>query len=383
MKRPGSTMRMAVRAGALGFIYIFAILWPQHYSEESILKSPISDPVFGGLWETKRHVVEDYFTKEHFTSMKQSVRLGLLVEALNVTISALNLSNIPAFLDAGVLLGWYRHQEKMIPWDIDADVGIDGNDCLKKYPNQSTLEARVRSFLPHPYVLEYLDCKTDPARGRGFAGIVTDTRNGLKVDIFGFHAVDGSGDSFSWRRNGSWIQRDLDRDMYHKVFPRDSIYPLQEGNFSGITGRIIPNDPKRALQWDFGFVLDPPIFPLGMSLKISIHPVALLAVGLFILAFGNVADIIITLLAIMLLGGGFRVITLLLTVLGAGENGPSSAKSHKRAMLRFLCLFLLLNDFQPLGPQAFAAVMEAIGFNDFIVNQQRYCFLYKVLCVDT
>lgn len=383
MKQARLSLSNPLRMGVVVCIYVFGIWWPQHYTEESILESSISDPVFGGLWETQRHVVVPYFGMEHFHGMKQHARLELLVQALNVTISALKMSDIPAFIDAGVLLGWYRHNEKMIPWDIDADVGIDGDDCLKRYPNQSTLEARVRSFLPQPYVLEYLDCNNNPANGRGFAGIVADSRNGLKVDIFGFHTVDASTDAFSWRKDGNWVQRDLDRDLYHKVFPRDSIFPLKLGQFEGITGEIIPNDPKTVLQWDFGFVLDPPIFPHGISLKISAHPVSIIAVAVFMICFGSITDVTIAMLAALMLGGGFRVVSLVLAVISVPATKPNRAIRIGRALMRLACVMLLFRDFVPIAPQMFAATMEALGIHDFLVNKQRYCFLYKVLCVDT
>jgi hypothetical protein len=368
---------------ALGILITVGILSPVHYSEESILDSTIDDPVFGGLWETQRHVVRPYFSTIHFHTMRQRDRLNLLVAALNATVNVLQLSNIPTFLDAGVLLGWYRHGGGMIPWDIDADVGILAADCLEKYPDQKLLESRIRSLLQAPYVLEYFDCRTDPARDRHFAGIITDKRNGLKVDIFGYHEIDASLDTFSWRKQGSWLQRDLDRDRYHKVVPKDAVLPLQWGNFSGVYGPIIPNDPERALRWDFGYVLDPPIFPHGFARKVSSSPLSIAICLTLILLLGTVAQRIIFVLICLMTGGGYRILSLGLVVMDLCEQGNIRARSKTLKTLKLLCLVSLLNDLTPLFSQTSAVVYEALGVEGYTVNVGRFCFMYKLLCIDT
>ncbi|KAF4662973.1 hypothetical protein FOZ61_002050 [Perkinsus olseni] len=43
---------------------------------------------------------------------------------------------MPVFLVSGSLLGWYRHNQSQIPWDLDADVGLMRDDCdasFKRY----------------------------------------------------------------------------------------------------------------------------------------------------------------------------------------------------------------------------------------------------------
>mmetsp|Transcript_7129 Transcript_7129/g.5908 ORF Transcript_7129/g.5908 Transcript_7129/m.5908 type:complete len:90 (+) Transcript_7129:644-913(+) len=43
---------------------------------------------------------------------------------------------MPVFLIAGSLLGWYRHNQSQIPWDLDSDVGLMRDDCdaaFKRY----------------------------------------------------------------------------------------------------------------------------------------------------------------------------------------------------------------------------------------------------------
>ena len=369
-------------AGAI--VVGFGVIWPQHYSESSIISSTIDDDIFGGLWQARRHFVEPYFDETIYHTMTQRERLQLLVEALNVTLSVLEQVNLATFLDAGVLLGWYRHNGSMIPWDIDADVGVITNECLSKYPDQGELERLVRDLLPAPYVLEYMNCEPSMrGNGRDFAGIIADSRNGIKVDIFGFYTVQAVNDTFRWRKNGSWLQRDLDSDSYHKVIPRDAVLPLQWGNFSGISGRFIPNDPKRFLQWDFGFVLDPPIFPFGFSLTVVMAPAATIAVILTLLITGESAPRVVSFLAFFLLDGGYRVVALILIILGLQGVKSSSVGSITSRIFTLSTLSLLSFALQPLAPQLFATCMEAVGAKEFTANKERFCFFYKLICIDS
>lgn len=364
-------------------IICFGILWPQHYNEKSIIASTIDDDIFGGLWQARRHLVAPYFNETIYHNMIQKERISYLVEALNVTLRVLEAVNLAAFLDAGVLLGWYRHNGSMIPWDIDADVGIITEECLRKYPDQTELERRMRELLPVPYVLEFMSCEpTLRGNGRDFAGIIADSRNGVKVDIFGFYMVNSANDTFGWRKNGSWLQRDLDSETYHKVIPRDAILPLQSGNFSGISGRFIPKDPKRFLQWDFGFVIDPPIFPFGFSLKVVMTPAATISVLLTLLDAGQFASSLISLLAVFLLDGGFRVVALILLISELRHRNTSAGTTCSR-ILKLSSLTLLCLTLQPLAPQFFATVMEAFGAREFTVNKERFCLLYKLICIDS
>lgn len=52
----------------------------------------------------------------------------VLVDILNEVVTALNLHKIPYWLYAGTLLGAVRNG-KMIPWDIDVDIGIFSNNA--------------------------------------------------------------------------------------------------------------------------------------------------------------------------------------------------------------------------------------------------------------
>lgn len=359
-------------------ILYFGIVSPPHYSEESLVEATIDDDVFGGLWQTHRHVSRRFFNDTLYGHIKQEERMRSIVGTLNATIQTMQALGLAVFLDSGTLIGWYRHNGTVIPWDVDGDVGTITEECLAKYPDQGALEKKIRKLLPPPYELEYWDCNTRPDLDRHFIGYVSDSRNGFKVDIFGYSAVDSSKDTYSWRKKGHWLQRDLDRNGTHRVVPRDAILPLQWGNFSGVTGDIIPNDPKRALQWDFGFILDPPIFPHGLALNIALSPATFIVlIILSTVSCFELGLLIKVFASLCLLGGGMRVISLILCVLSSRTRG-----SIVTAALRGLLLIMLLSEFSPLAPQLFGETMEALGVPTFTVNPERYCLLYKVICID-
>ena len=358
-------------------IIFFGLISPQHYSEESIVNATIDDKLFGGLWETHAHVAKRFFNDSLFATMKQEERLDAIFGTLNATITVMQALDLPVFLDSGTLLGWFRHNGSIIPWDIDGDVGTLAEECIRKYPDQLYLEKKIGELLPPPYELEYWDCHTRPDLGRTFIGYISDSRNGFKVDIFGYSAVDSSKDKFSWRKKSSWLQRDLDRNQTHRVVPRAAILPLQWGNFSGITGDIIPNDPKRALQWDFGFVLEPPILPHGIALKVELSTATLILLIILLFSSFRVILAMQACASFLLLGGGIRVVALLLVVAQYRPRGNFLVWGLRGALL-----LMLISDLFPLVPEVFTGSMEALGISGYTVNPGRYCFLYKVICIE-
>jgi hypothetical protein len=202
------------------------------------------------------------------------------------------------------------------------------------------------------------------------------------VDVFAFLTVNTSKDSFSWRKRGEWLQRDLDKSKYHHVIPRDAILPLRWGNFSGVTGIIIPNDPKRTLQWDFGFVIDEPIFPHQLNRNVSVSPVSCIFILFLLLTsdsgwrFGAPC-----IAALLLLGGGLRIIALLALVAQPMQR-KKFGSDFTRRFSRLVAVGLLVGDLLPLFPVAFHHSMEALGSRNFTMNPDRYCLFYKLLCID-
>lgn len=375
------------------FLWLFVYLWgvqnPQHYSEESIWNAPLSDPVFGGEYNTLRHVSDRHFNVTTGMKLLQRERFDGILGSLNAAISALNHIGLQVFLDSGTLLGWYRHGGMPIPWDFDADVGVLGEDCRRKFPTRASIQKAVASVLPPPYVVPFFDCNTQPGNRDGFAGMISDTRNGFKVDIFVYDPVDTSKDSFAWRKGRKWLQRDflLDRLNPGRVTPFEAILPLQWGNFSGVSGNIIPNDPQAVLQWDFGRVLDAPIFPFALNLKVcmSVFSVLGITVLLLLTAFERVLFSITCAGAVTLLAGGPRVLAMLINILFLMRAERQKISPRKQSIIEFTRLATvasLLRDISILTPQVYATIMEALGVTGYVVNEGRWCFLYSLVCID-
>ena len=144
---------------------------------------------------------------------------------------------------------------------------------------------------------------------------------------------------------------------------------------------ILPNDPRLALQWDFGFVLDPPILPHGFAMKAHIQPGTMIFVITFLLLWGSFETMLFSILSIFLLGGGFRILALFSSVFLTSQ--AKASRDSAIWMFKMVCSLSLMHDMLPLVPQFFAAFMEAIGAQNFSVNVHRKCFLYKLLCIDT
>ena len=382
MKSPRSTSSIVATAIVwLSSIY-FGLIDPQHYSVDSILKTTIDDGVFGGEWQTHRHVIKRYFSYDTWTETVQEQRLELTLQLLNVTIGTLNGVGLQAFLDAGTLLGYHR-DKKPIPWDIDGDVGIFGEECMAKYPDQSVLLAKLRSEIPYPYHVENFNCEYPPKDGRDFTGIITDTRNGFKIDIFTYNVVDTSADSIGWRRKQQWLQRDDEKSRYNRISPRDSLLPLQWGNFSGVVGYILPRDVETHLKWDFGAVLDAHLFPFRLNMEVSISVLAILGVLLLVCISQDLRFTLSCVVSVFMLAGGLRVIALIVCVGFVQQRGRTmDATSLFKAVLANVVLGLLILDLSPVYAQSWAMLMEMLGIPGYTVNPDRYCLFYKLICID-
>ena len=377
-----------LRAIGAAFVWVMVlylgIIYPQHYSIQSMLSAPIDDPVFGGAYELDRHALLKYMNETSRHTFTQRDRLGLIVETLNATVDVLQKVDLQVFLDAGTLLGWYRHKGRPIAWDNDGDLGIFGEECRIKYPDSQELLEKLRSNINPRYHVEHFDCFNPTSKGYDFTGIIADLKTGFKIDVFSYNPVDTSNDTFTWRKGKEWLQRDDAKDRHWKVFPKDALVPLQWGNFSGVTGNIVPNDPKRVLQWDFGFVIDPHIYPHRLNLGVAMSAISALGVLLLLVNSGDYTFILTVIASSLILAGGFRIIALIISVaLIQQRSKVRSAIGIFNEVLSYVVLMLLILDLLPIAPQLFAHVMEALGVPGFTVNPDRYCFLYEVLCIDT
>ena len=366
-------------------VLYLGVLDPAHYTIESILSATIDDAVFGGMWQLKRHIIMKYANETQFSELTQRQRLDYTVQAVNATINVLRKADLQVFIDAGTLLGWYRHDGQPIPWDIDGDVAIIGEECLFKYPDQLVLLEKLRQYIEPPYHVENFDCHYPPRAGQDFTGIIVNTLNGFKTDIFTYNAVDTSTDRFEWLKAREWLQRDDERGRLFRVTPRDAVLPLQWGNFSGITGNILPNNVEEHLRWDYGAVLGAHVFPYRLNIEVSISVISILGLLLLLVNSRDFIFVSTTLVVFLLIGGGSRVVLLILCValVQPGYKARDAIGPVFKQMLTYTVLAMLSIDMLPVMPQMFAHVMDAFGVKGFTTNSGRYCLFYEVLCVDS
>jgi len=371
-------------------IVYLGVIQPQHYSIQSLLSAHLYDPAFGGMFELERHSLLKYMNETVLHEWTQHDRLAHTVAALNATVAVLSKVGLESFLDAGTLLGWYRHKGRPIAWDNDGDVAIFGEECRNMYPNQDELLAKLRAEIDPRYHVENFYCYSPPKPGTDFTGVVVERETGFKIDVFSYNPVDTSQDTFSWRKGKEWLQRDDCKDRHWEVTPKDAIVPLQWGNFSGVVGNIIPNDPKTVLEWDFGAVLEPHIFPHRLNLAIAMSTISALGVLLLLVNAGD-GDYTFVLSAVsasLILAGGFRIIALVICVAFIQDRRSKGGQKNNSSImifnevLSYIVILSLMYDLLPLAPQLFAHIMEAFGVPGFTVNPDRYCFLYEVICVD-
>jgi hypothetical protein len=363
------TRRSVCLSVALSLIVYYGIVFPQHYTADSMLDATIDDPVFGGLWELERHSVVDFQTEEIQQLTTQRKRHGLFLDMLNATVAMFNQLDLQVFLEGGALLGYFRNGEP-IPWDIDVDVGVFGPECREKFPHPPDLLARMRLILPPPYHVEYFDYSCDGSiRCDRFAGIITDTRNGFKIDIFAYNNF-RSDPSIKWHSwESEWIQRD-DEWKSHRICPKSALFPLQYGEFSSgrVQGNIIPNNLRKFLHCDYGFVLEPFIYPYGLLLNcdISIISSILLLIGVAT-GLNDWCYVAVSIGCTFLLGGGFRLISLIL-----------SNFSRKFEIINLILITSLIIDFGPLLNQSVETIGEALSIPGYMVHDGRFCLFHKL-----
>ncbi|KAF4677083.1 hypothetical protein FOL47_003534 [Perkinsus chesapeaki] len=70
---------------------------------------------------------EDY--DEFLAEDNQKDVLDCIVWIEGQTIAALEKLGVDAYLMSGSLLGWYRHHQGVIPWDVDGDLGMHQDKC--------------------------------------------------------------------------------------------------------------------------------------------------------------------------------------------------------------------------------------------------------------
>lgn len=177
------------------------------------------------------------------------------------TSKVFNRHNITHFLDSGTLLGQFRSQT-MIPFDQDADMGIDemGFKIIQSTPIQ----------FPDKYAFHVFDSRHHP-RGSRFIELparVIHRESALYVDIFvyidSYNATAG-GDVTGPIPSGCFINcRRCPKTApgrWQFQVPYDWIYPLQDCQFAGHTLKC-PAERMKYLDYMFGEdYMTPRVFP--------------------------------------------------------------------------------------------------------------------------
>ena len=359
-----NTMRKISLAVSLMMTVYFGVIQPPHYSEDSMWLAPLDDPALGGAYETWRHVIHEHFDEAKHMKLSQRERFDFIIGALNATIIALGKLGLEPFIDSGTLLGWYRHRGKPIPWDDDADVGLLGEECRRKFPTRESIETALTAVLDPTYLVRFFNCNTQPGQDPGFAGIITDRRNGFKVDVFIYDPIEVNAALYPWREGKAWLQRDFDFDRFkpHRVTPRNAIVPLQWGNFSGVTGNIIPNDPETVLKWDFGLILAPPIYPHRLAMHARMSPWSILVLSILMLGLTEV-EVLMILTTLSMLYGGFSIIAIICLLFGTHAR-PGQIQDK---ILRLISIISLTCDLIFLLPQVVSTFMAFFSVPGFVL----------------
>lgn len=156
----------------------------------------------------------------------------------------LNRNGIPWWVDAGTLLGTYRH-EGMIPWDGDIDISIP-----EEYHDHLRAAFEKDSFFASKYQL--MDWSTGSQPKTLLKLYVKET--GSMIDIYHYrHERDSSGGEVvrylsphfdKWYMPHELNKREFVTDL---VSPRSNLFPLKKAKFEGIDVWV-PNETETWLH---------------------------------------------------------------------------------------------------------------------------------------
>ncbi|KAF4706658.1 hypothetical protein FOZ63_028628 [Perkinsus olseni] len=86
-------------------------------------------------------------------------RLMCIQRTTGAATRALGAVGVDAFLLAGSLLGWQRHDGGQIPWDTDGDTGFVQSQCevvMKGHPEAANIASLIMPFVPDGFEVKYL-----------------------------------------------------------------------------------------------------------------------------------------------------------------------------------------------------------------------------------
>ena len=309
----------------LGLYYSAQDYWL--FSEEQVLSQPVTHPLFS----SDEHFVAG--SEDVFRKLTQRDRLARIEETMLAASAALHAEGVPAFLESANLIGHLRHGKRLVPWDVDADLGVVEADCstklggaegkMKLQDRLLQLYGRVSSFPeseeeeedakvgdggtteeakpPRFEVLKFRcvcepeveSCTDKEARVRG---VVADKLSGVRVDIFAYAPV-AENKLRNWQRNNtvasttspgmvvednSWWERTLDFHADY-TFPVRTLLPLRNDTFGSDKSPVkIPHDPSEFLSWEYGpcVLMGPHVWPWELLLY---TPVSRTLIGALIL----------------------------------------------------------------------------------------------------
>eukprot|EP00927_Polykrikos_kofoidii_P003656 TRINITY_DN11474_c0_g4_i1.p1 TRINITY_DN11474_c0_g4~~TRINITY_DN11474_c0_g4_i1.p1 ORF type:complete len:424 (+),score=53.57 TRINITY_DN11474_c0_g4_i1:57-1328(+) len=263
-----SRILMLTPAILIGATYMQLEGWAM-YSENDLLNAGVEHPIF----QDDEHFHEQFWQR----TMLQRERLASLTETLHGTARALERLGMRPFLESASLIGWMRHGGGQIPWDVDGDLGISVDDCRAAGAVRADLEAVIA---PELLVLKFAcqceeDCSGDNLR---MVGRVTNRKTGVCIDIFSYAPVK---EARPWQKAAShkgdteWWERVNDHADY--TFPRETLFPLQNGTFDG-SPILLPHDPEQFLSWEYGSCLGVHVWPWRLLLYTPMSAVSLAAV---------------------------------------------------------------------------------------------------------
>lgn len=195
------------------------------------------------------HLERDYIQEGLCFSRRQVQRI--ITDIVLDTSKVFNRHNVTHFLDSGTLLGQFQNQT-MIPFDQDADMGIDeaGFKTIQETPMQ----------FPDKYAFTVFDSRHHP-RGSRYIELparVVHRESALYMDIFVYK------DSYNATAGGN-VTGPIPSDSYINCrecpeveplkwqfqLPYDWVYPLQGCQFAGHTLKC-PAEHMKYLEHMFG-----------------------------------------------------------------------------------------------------------------------------------
>ncbi|EER02457.1 hypothetical protein Pmar_PMAR010328 [Perkinsus marinus ATCC 50983] len=139
------------------YIQVFAEELVATAPSENLFLCPmnVTDGVNLTSWPSKEVIINGTLCMDYDELMELKGRgdfLKCLTEVINVTTHALDRLGVDATIIDGTLLGWQRHDENHIPWDVDGDLLIMQSHCRKAFSTHATIHHKNMASLLQEYL---------------------------------------------------------------------------------------------------------------------------------------------------------------------------------------------------------------------------------------